>query len=131
VHAWYLLWAVIPLAATRGLPKHRRFVLAASAVLALMVPPTGADFAFRSFQLPLAQLASVGIFLVTLLTVRRELAREGDPTRRLRTSAYCLVPASPARTGRAPRWSRRPTQPAVLADRPSTGPPGPGPVPKV
>jgi alpha-1,6-mannosyltransferase len=74
VHPWYLLWAAIPLAATRGLPRYRRAALAASAVLAVMVPPTGADFDFRSYQLPMAMLAGIGILLVALLLVRRQLA---------------------------------------------------------
>ena len=75
VHPWYLLWAAIPLAATRGMPRHRRVALAASALLAVMLPPTGADFAFRSFQLPLAILAGVVVLVVALLIVRRELVR--------------------------------------------------------
>jgi alpha-1,6-mannosyltransferase len=75
VHPWYLLWAAIPLAATRGMPQHRRVALAASALLAVMLPPTGADFAFRSFQLPLAILAGIVILVVALLAVRRELLR--------------------------------------------------------
>ncbi len=75
VHPWYLLWAAIPLAATRGMPRHRRAALAASALLAVMLPPTGADFAFRSFQLPLAILAGIVILVVALLAVRRELRR--------------------------------------------------------
>jgi alpha-1,6-mannosyltransferase len=75
VHPWYLLWAAIPLAATRGMPQHRRIALAASALLAVMLPPTGADFAFRSFQLPLAILAGLAILVVALLVVRRELRR--------------------------------------------------------
>jgi alpha-1,6-mannosyltransferase len=75
VHPWYLLWAAIPLAATRGMPRHRRVALAASALLAVMLPPTGADFAFRSFQLPLAILAGIVILVVALLAVRRELLR--------------------------------------------------------
>jgi alpha-1,6-mannosyltransferase len=73
VHPWYLLWAAIPLAATRGMPRHRKVALAASALLAVMLPPTGADFAFRSFQLPLAILAGIVILVVALLAVRREL----------------------------------------------------------
>ena len=73
VHPWYLLWAAIPLAATRGMPRHRRAALAASALLAVMLPPTGSDFAFRSFQLPLAILAGIVILAVALLVVRREL----------------------------------------------------------
>jgi alpha-1,6-mannosyltransferase len=79
VHPWYLLWAAIPLAATRGMPRHRRAALAASALLAVMLPPTGADFAFRSFQLPLAILAGIVILLVALLIVRREL-RAAQPS---------------------------------------------------
>ena len=75
VHPWYLLWAAIPLAATRGMPQHRRAALAASALLAVMLPPTGADFAFRSFQLPLAILAGIVILLVALLLVRREVRK--------------------------------------------------------
>jgi alpha-1,6-mannosyltransferase len=79
VHPWYLLWAAIPLAATRGMPRHRRAALAASALLAVMLPPTGSDFAFRSFQLPLAILAGIVILLVALLAVRREVLRASDP----------------------------------------------------
>jgi alpha-1,6-mannosyltransferase len=78
VHPWYLLWAAIPLAATRGMPRHRRAALAASALLAVMLPPTGADFAFRSFQLPLAILAGIAILLAALVIVRRELRAAGD-----------------------------------------------------
>jgi alpha-1,6-mannosyltransferase len=74
VHPWYLLWAAIPLAATRGLPRYRRAALAASAVLALLVPPTGADFQFRAFQLPMSIIAGLGILLVFLLVLRRHLA---------------------------------------------------------
>jgi alpha-1,6-mannosyltransferase len=74
VHPWYLLWAAIPLAATRGLPRYRRAALAASAVLALLVPPTGADFQFRAFQLPMSIIAGLGILLVILLVLRRHLA---------------------------------------------------------
>jgi alpha-1,6-mannosyltransferase len=74
VHPWYLLWAAIPLAATRGLPRYRRAALAASAVLALLVPPTGADFNFRAYQLPMAIVAALGIVLVVLLVLRRHLA---------------------------------------------------------
>ncbi len=72
VHPWYLLWAVIPLAATRAVPRYRRAVLAISALLAVVVPPTGADFNFRAFQLPLAIVAGV-ILLILLLAVQRWL----------------------------------------------------------
>ncbi len=74
VHPWYLLWAAIPLAATRGMPRYRRAALAASAVLAVMVPPTGSDFEFRSYQLPMAMIAGIAILGVVLLVMRRRLA---------------------------------------------------------
>lgn len=73
VHPWYLLWAVIPLTATSAMPHYRRAVLGLSAVLALVVPPTGADFIFRAFQLPLAIIAGMVVFAVALLWVRRAL----------------------------------------------------------
>jgi alpha-1,6-mannosyltransferase len=76
VHPWYLLWAAIPLAATRGLPRYRRFALAASAVIALMVPPTGADFNFRAYQLPFAIVAGVVMLLVALVAVRALVRRD-------------------------------------------------------
>jgi alpha-1,6-mannosyltransferase len=93
VHPWYLLWAAIPLAATRGMPQHRRAALAASALLAVMLPPTGADFAFRSFQLPLAILAGLVILVVALLAVRRELRRAAG------TALVLAAPAGPDMAG--------------------------------
>jgi alpha-1,6-mannosyltransferase len=78
VHPWYLLWAVIPLAATRAMPRARRAMLAISAALAVVVPPTGADFTFRAYQLPLSIGAGLLILVLVLLVVRRSLAgREG------------------------------------------------------
>jgi alpha-1,6-mannosyltransferase len=79
VHPWYLLWAAIPLAATKGLPKYRRLALAASGVLALVVPPTGADFQFRAFQLPMAIIAAIVILVLVLLVLRRQLAGQTGP----------------------------------------------------
>lgn len=73
-HPWYFLWAVIPLAATRGLPQYRRWLLATSAVLAVVVPPTGADFNFRAYQLQFALLAALVLFLLVLWWQRRQLA---------------------------------------------------------
>ena len=55
VHPWYLLWAVIPLAATRALPRYRRAIARASPRCSpSCVPPTGADFNFRAYQLPMS-----------------------------------------------------------------------------
>src|SRR5690606_42116740 len=54
VHPWYLLWAAIPLAATRGLPRYRRAALAASAVLPPPVPPPRPRLPLRALPAPLA-----------------------------------------------------------------------------
>jgi alpha-1,6-mannosyltransferase len=107
VHPWYLLWAAIPLAATRGMPRHRRVALAASALLAVMLPPTGADFAFRSFQLPLAILAGLVILVVALLAVRRELRRTAGPPVALAADLALPDPALEATLPPAPAAAPR------------------------
>jgi alpha-1,6-mannosyltransferase len=73
VHPWYLMWGLVPLAATKALPRYRRALLAVSAVLALVEPPTGADFNFRPYQLPMAVLAGLVILVLVLLVQRRQL----------------------------------------------------------
>jgi len=73
VHPWYLLWGLIPLAATKTLPRYRRALLATSAVLALVEPPTGADFNFRAYQLPMAIAAGLVILVLVLLVQRRQI----------------------------------------------------------
>ena len=100
VHPWYLLWAAIPLAATRGMPRHRRAALAASALLAVMLPPTGADFAFRSFQLPLAILAGI-VILVGRAAGRAAGAARGSGA---------------GRRGRCPTPSWKHVRPAAVGD---------------
>ncbi|MBC3192515.1 polyprenol phosphomannose-dependent alpha 1,6 mannosyltransferase MptB [Pseudonocardia sp. C8] len=79
VHPWYLFWALLPLVATRAMPRYRRAMLLLSAFLALVVPPTGADFIFRAFQLPLSVFAGLAMFALSLLVVRR-LLRAPTPT---------------------------------------------------
>ena len=69
-----------------------------------MLPPTGADFAFRSFQLPLAILAGIVILLVALLVVRRELC--GAAVSEL--AAARPAPAVDAMPGRRRSRSRHP-----------------------
>jgi alpha-1,6-mannosyltransferase len=135
VHPWYLLWAAIPLAATRGMPRHRRVALAASALLAVMLPPTGADFAFRSFQLPLAILAGLAILVVALLVVRRELRRgAGIPDAELPATA---MQAALAEAALAEAALAEPAGPASGpgaepgAARPPGGAAAPGPEPAV
>jgi hypothetical protein len=106
------------------MPRHRRAALAASALLAVMLPPTGADFAFRSFQLPLAILAGIVILLAALLIVKRELraASAAQPVGEAlpldggvpREPASLAVAAQPS--GEAPRLDGGvPREPASLA----------------
>jgi alpha-1,6-mannosyltransferase len=71
VHPWYLLWAVIPLAASASHPAFRTTATAASAVVAVVVAPTGSDFLFRAWVLPSAIAAAVVTLIVPILLVRR------------------------------------------------------------
>ncbi|MGI8816386.1 MAG: polyprenol phosphomannose-dependent alpha 1,6 mannosyltransferase MptB [Pseudonocardia sp.] len=75
VHPWYLLWGAIPLAASYARIRFRRLAVAASAIVALLVPPTGADFAFRAYQLPMAIVAGAIILFVALYLVRHRIPR--------------------------------------------------------
>lgn len=75
LHPWYLLWAVVPLAASVRNPRIRGFAVGLCAVVALLVPPTGADFSFRSYQLPMAITAAVLLVLIPLWAVRGRVPR--------------------------------------------------------
>jgi alpha-1,6-mannosyltransferase len=70
VHPWYLLWAVIPLAAAATHPVFRIGAAVACTVLAVVVAPTGADFMFRAWVLPSAIAAAAITMVVPLLVVR-------------------------------------------------------------
>ena len=70
VHPWYLLWAVIPLAASAPRPALRATAIVACAVLAVVVAPTGSDFMFRDWVLPAAITVSVITLMVPMLLVR-------------------------------------------------------------
>lgn len=78
VHPWYLLWAVLPLAASTTRPAFRTGATVACVVLAVLVPPTGAGFAFRAWVVPSAVAAALLALVVTLLLVRGKVppARE-------------------------------------------------------
>ena len=103
VHPWYLLWAAIPLAATRGMPRHRRAALAASALLAVMLPPDG-----RRLRVPVVPAAA------------------GDPRRDRHPRGRAAGRAAGAARGRAVRPRERswttssPPSSAASAERPST-----------
>lgn len=70
VHPWYLLWAVIPLAASTTHPAFRLTATAASAVLAVVVAPTGSDFLFRAWVVPSAIAAAAITLIVLMLLIR-------------------------------------------------------------
>ena len=70
VHPWYLLWVTIPLAASATHPVFRTTATAVSALLAMVVAPTGADFLFRAWVLPTAIVAAAVTLVVPLLLVR-------------------------------------------------------------
>ncbi len=70
VHPWYLLWAAIPLAASATHPAFRTAATAISALLAVVVAPTGSDFMFRAWVLPTAIVAAAITLVIPLLLVR-------------------------------------------------------------
>ncbi|MFP5021364.1 polyprenol phosphomannose-dependent alpha 1,6 mannosyltransferase MptB [Pseudonocardia phyllosphaerae] len=79
VHPWYLFWGLMPLITTNKMPRYRRAMLAFSAVIALLVPPTGTDFMFRAFQLPLSVIAGLVMFALSLVVVRYALRAPTGP----------------------------------------------------
>lgn len=71
LHPWWMLWAVIPLAAAAGTSRFRVAATIGSAVLAVVIAPTGSPFDGRSFVLPQAYLAAIVVTVLALLVVRR------------------------------------------------------------
>ncbi|MEC3976645.1 polyprenol phosphomannose-dependent alpha 1,6 mannosyltransferase MptB [Amycolatopsis sp. H20-H5] len=68
---WYLLWAVIPLAASAGTSRFRVAATIVSAVLPFLLPPTGSTFDGRSYVLPFSYVAAIVVTVLALLVVRR------------------------------------------------------------
>ncbi|WP_374202666.1 polyprenol phosphomannose-dependent alpha 1,6 mannosyltransferase MptB [Amycolatopsis sp. GM8] len=68
---WYLLWAVIPLAASAGTSRFRNAATIVSAVICLLYPPTGSTFGGRAYVIPQAYAAGVVVVVLALLVVRR------------------------------------------------------------
>ncbi|SFB21114.1 alpha-1,6-mannosyltransferase [Amycolatopsis marina] len=69
---WWLLWAVIPLAASAGTSRFRVVATVVSAVLALLIPPTGSTFDGRAYILPQAYFAGAIVIALALLVVRHQ-----------------------------------------------------------
>jgi alpha-1,6-mannosyltransferase len=68
---WYVLWAVIPLAASAGTSRFRVAATLISAGLPFLLPPTGSTFDGRSYVLPYAYLAAVVVVGIAVLVVHR------------------------------------------------------------
>ncbi|WP_312029997.1 polyprenol phosphomannose-dependent alpha 1,6 mannosyltransferase MptB [Actinomycetospora sp. TBRC 11914] len=75
LHPWYLLWLMVPLAASVTAPRIRGAAVAICAAVALLVPPTGNDFTFRAYQLPMAIFAALAVAVVPLLAARGNIPR--------------------------------------------------------
>lgn len=74
VHPWWLLWGVIPLAAAAGTSRFRVAATVGSAVLAMVIPPTGSAFEGRSYVLSQAYVAAAVVVILALLVVRRHVS---------------------------------------------------------
>ncbi|MEU6643019.1 polyprenol phosphomannose-dependent alpha 1,6 mannosyltransferase MptB [Saccharomonospora sp. NPDC046836] len=68
---WWLLWAVIPLAASAGTSRFRAMATIVSAVLAVLVPPTGSPFDGRTYIQHQAYLAGAVVVIGALVVVWR------------------------------------------------------------
>lgn len=69
---WWVLWAVIPLAASAGTSRFRVLATAMSAGLALAVFPTGSTYGGRSFVVSQAYLAGGAVIVVALVILWRK-----------------------------------------------------------
>ena len=72
VQPWYLLWAIIPLAAWATLPKFRVAVIAVTLIVGIFGPTANGD-RFALFQIVLATLASTLIVLILIALTYRTL----------------------------------------------------------
>lgn len=67
VHPWYLLWAVLPLAATANSPRSRSILAAVSATAAMALPPVGSG----ALPLTVGYLGAVLLLGSAALLLRR------------------------------------------------------------
>ncbi|WP_051797749.1 polyprenol phosphomannose-dependent alpha 1,6 mannosyltransferase MptB [Catenuloplanes japonicus] len=75
VQPWYVLWAVLPLAAAAGTPARRRTVAAVSAVVAVAIPPlTG-----NAPAMIVGYLIAVAVLGTAALAVRRRVLSTPAP----------------------------------------------------
>lgn len=70
---WYVLWAVLPLATAVVGSKFRLFAMITSAVIAVILPPTGSAFDGRAYTVPQAVTGAVITFAVCVLIARKRV----------------------------------------------------------
>ncbi|MCA1281116.1 polyprenol phosphomannose-dependent alpha 1,6 mannosyltransferase MptB [Saccharopolyspora sp. 7B] len=70
LHPWYLLWMVVPLSLATNDHRFRIGAATICSIVALVVPPTGAAYILRAYQVPFAVIASILAFGILLWLVR-------------------------------------------------------------
>ncbi|WP_189156007.1 polyprenol phosphomannose-dependent alpha 1,6 mannosyltransferase MptB [Lentzea pudingi] len=70
---WYVLWAAIPLATAVVGPKFRMFAMVTSAIIAIILPPTGSAFDGRAYTVPQAVAGAVITFAICVLIARKRV----------------------------------------------------------
>ncbi|MFD9615535.1 polyprenol phosphomannose-dependent alpha 1,6 mannosyltransferase MptB [Streptomyces sp. NPDC059083] len=77
VQPWYLLWAIVPLAAWANRPAFRVPAVVLSVVVSVMVMPRGADF--YVFQIVESAIATVIVGLSLIFLTRNVLPWRNQP----------------------------------------------------
>ena len=76
VQPWYLLWALLPLAASGAAPRWAPRLVVAAAVVALVDVPSGDWYFFRGFQLVLGTVGGLAVGVAALLVAGRSATDE-------------------------------------------------------
>jgi len=89
VQPWYLLWAVIPLAAWATTPSFRRPAIAFSSLVSVILMPNGSEY--QPFQIVQAAVMTILTVVVLYLLTRNRLpwpTRSGPPAPERHTDEY-------------------------------------------
>ncbi|GAA3874401.1 polyprenol phosphomannose-dependent alpha 1,6 mannosyltransferase MptB [Saccharothrix violaceirubra] len=70
---WYVLWAALPLATGVLAKRFRIFATTVSAVIAVILPPTGSAFDGRAYTVPQAVTGALVAFAVCLFVARKQV----------------------------------------------------------